>query len=95
MFFWFVLSWGLCLGLFCPCLLLCCWGFGFVRCFYWLCCFDCVVVFEVFALLLLFVLLLVVVGMVCCIEATKTPQHQPLVVVVGVVCLSFMIVVCV
>ena len=71
-------------------------GFGFrsLLVLYW---FDCVVVFVLFVLLLLFVwlLLLVVVGMVCYIETTTTPHQQTLDVVVGVVCLYFMICVCV
>ena len=80
-------SWVLCLGL-CSLLFGCC----FVRCY--LCCGVCVVVVVLFVLLLLvWLLLLVVVGMNCCIEATKTPQNK--VVVVFVVCLSFVCFFCV
>ena len=67
------LSWGVCLGLF-PLLLDCC----FVCCA--LCCGVCVVVFVLLVLLLVVWLLLVVVGMVCCIEATKTPPQHTMIV---------------
>ena len=43
----------------------------------------------------MWLLLLVVVGMVCCIETTKTPQKTSWLVVVGMVCLSFVFVCCV
>ena len=59
-------------------------------------CAGLCVLWCLFCLLLLFMwLLLLVVGLVCCIEATNTPQQkQTSDAVVGVVCLSFMHCVC-
>ena len=73
-------SWGLCfgVGLFVVGMLYCSW-FGVVLC--------CGVVCVVFVLLLVW-LLLVVVGLGCCVEATKSPHKNKLVVVVGLICSS-------